>query len=208
MNKNRNTEQDIINAARILFLKKGYKATSVREIVVKANANNSMLHYYFRSKENLLNIIFDETFRLVYSRVTKILLKEDLDIFEKIQLAVSDYIQFFNDNPQIPIFIAGEVNRSPEKVGERIKGLIKPNFTNEFNKQLQKEYQKGTIRNLSGDSLLVYILSLCVFPVIAKTVLNHAIGVNSIATVSSTNVQQQEITNFIIKAIKSESSIK
>lgn len=206
MKINRNTEQDIINAARVVFLAKGYKATTVREIVTKAHASKSMLNYYFRSKENLFNIIFDEVFHSIYVRVIRILLDEDLDFFEKIQLVTSDYISFFNDNPQLAIFIAAEVNRSPEKVGKRIRGLIQPNFTNAFDELLKKEYQRGTICQISGYSLLINILSLCTFPVIASPILTNAIGGEKISIESILGTQKTEVANFIINAIKSKNN--
>ena len=53
----------IMSAAMELFARKGYSATSVREIVQAAEVTNPMLYYYFESKEGLfhklINLLFD-----------------------------------------------------------------------------------------------------------------------------------------------------
>lgn len=45
----------ILKAALGLFARKGYAATSVREIVQEAGATNPMLYYYFGNKEGVFN---------------------------------------------------------------------------------------------------------------------------------------------------------
>ena len=49
----------ILEAAVRLFARKGYAATSVREIVQEADVTNPMLYYYFDSKEGLFSALID-----------------------------------------------------------------------------------------------------------------------------------------------------
>ena len=49
----------IMRAAIHLFARKGYSATSVREIVQEAHVTNPMLYYYFDSKEGLFRRLLD-----------------------------------------------------------------------------------------------------------------------------------------------------
>jgi AcrR family transcriptional regulator len=99
----RNTEQDIINAARKVFQEKGFKEATMRNIADEAKINMAMLHYYFRSKENLFYIVFDEAFSQLYEQVVKVLSSEEFDIFEKIRNIVNEYISFFVRNRTSPI---------------------------------------------------------------------------------------------------------
>lgn len=48
------TKERIVLAARELFHTKGYHATSMAEILKKAEANSGSLYYYFKSKNELL----------------------------------------------------------------------------------------------------------------------------------------------------------
>ena len=49
----RNQREKIIDAAVDLFEKKGYKATTIREIGKKAGVNPGHLYYYFDKKTNI-----------------------------------------------------------------------------------------------------------------------------------------------------------
>ena len=49
------TEKNILVAAEEVFLEKGYQATSMLDISRRANCNQALVYYYYRSKENLYN---------------------------------------------------------------------------------------------------------------------------------------------------------
>lgn len=53
----------ILGAAVTLFARKGYAATSVREIVQEAEVTNPMLYYYFDSKEGLFVFLTELMYR-------------------------------------------------------------------------------------------------------------------------------------------------
>lgn len=48
------TRQDILAAAGVLFIKKGYEATSVDDIAEAANVAKGTLYYHFKSKDEVL----------------------------------------------------------------------------------------------------------------------------------------------------------
>ena len=52
----KNTEKKIKEAAKTLFLEKGFNLTTSREIVKKAWVNLSLLNYHFWSKKELFDI--------------------------------------------------------------------------------------------------------------------------------------------------------
>ena len=53
-----NTKQKIFETAIKLFSEKGYKGTSIREIVIKVGIKESSLYNHFSSKKEILNEIF------------------------------------------------------------------------------------------------------------------------------------------------------
>ena len=61
-NKELTTEEKIIDAARKLFTQNGFSATRTRDIAEEAGINLALLNYYFRSKQNLFQIIIEEKF--------------------------------------------------------------------------------------------------------------------------------------------------
>lgn len=204
MGNNRNAEEDILNAAREIFLEKGFKETTMRDIANKANINMAMLHYYFRSKENLFQLVFDEALLLIYERLIQNLADDTIDIFGKIRMFICEYITLFDNNPLIAPFITSELIRNPEKLGEKIKGLITPAVTFKlFSSQLEKEIEKGTVRPISTLSLLINILSLCTYQAIIKPIIPLVFPGIDVATNAEPNSsRKEEIANFIIHAIK------
>jgi len=203
MRQNRNVEQDIVEAARKVFQEKGYKEATMRDIATEANINMAMLHYYFRSKDNLFYIVFDEAFKMLYSEIIKIITNNEMDLFTKIRTIVNEYITFFNEKPYLPQFIMGVVIRNPEKIGERMQRNTNLILAfNIFSEQIKMEYEKGTIQQISALSLLLNIISLCVFPAITRPVINEFLGVENVTNVIKSELHKQEVADFIIKAIK------
>ncbi|MEM7514906.1 MAG: helix-turn-helix domain-containing protein, partial [Bacteroidota bacterium] len=55
------TEERILAVAAKVFTEKGYEATKTRDIAEAAGINIASLHYYFRSKEKLFDIVIGKT---------------------------------------------------------------------------------------------------------------------------------------------------
>ena len=107
-----NVEQDIVNAAQDIFVEKGYDGATMREIAARAGINISMLHYYFRSKDNLFDIVFNRVFQRLYGRIFEVMASSE-DLFAKLQTIVDLYLQTVSENPRVPGFILNEVTRRP-----------------------------------------------------------------------------------------------
>ncbi|MCQ4086376.1 TetR/AcrR family transcriptional regulator [Saccharibacillus sp. JS10] len=54
------TRKKIAEAARNLFVQKGYKATSIEEITAATGSSKGNLYYHFKSKEGLFLYLLDE----------------------------------------------------------------------------------------------------------------------------------------------------
>lgn len=63
------TRDRLVEAARQLFLVKGYEATGVAEILREAGVNSGSLYYFFRSKEALLLAVLETYKRLLAPEV-------------------------------------------------------------------------------------------------------------------------------------------
>jgi TetR/AcrR family transcriptional regulator len=204
MKQDRNTEQDIVIAAQKIFQQKGFKETTMRDIATEARVNIAMVHYYFRSKENLFFLVLDEAFRLLVEKIIAVLTNDHLDILEKIRTIVREYITFFSEKPYLPQFFMGEMIRNPEWIGKRMVA-DDMNFQlvyKTFSDQLEQECEKGTIRQISALSLLLNIISLCIFPAIVKPLVSKAD--NSKMDVFNLLIENRktEVADFIIKAIQ------
>ena len=99
-----NTEQSILKAAEKEFLKKGFSGSKTTEIAKEAGVTHAMLHYYFRTKENLFNKVFEEKAKQLadtfLSRVD-----ESLPFLEKIKCFIEAHFDLLTANPELPLFI-------------------------------------------------------------------------------------------------------
>ncbi|MBB6127261.1 TetR/AcrR family transcriptional regulator [Mucilaginibacter lappiensis] len=103
------TEEKIKDAARRIFTKKGFLATTIRDIATEADINVASINYYFRSKENLFAFIMDETIKKLFDKIEPVLNNEDTGINEKIEICVGYYIDQVLENPDFIFFMVSEV---------------------------------------------------------------------------------------------------
>lgn len=199
-NKDTNTEQTILEAAKTVFVKKGMEGARMQEIADEAGINKALLHYYYRSKDKLFESVFKETFFKLLPNLVD-LMKRDISLFEKIRLFVQNYIDIINENPLLPPFIIHELNRNPETVVAHIKSSgVNPKY---FVNQVQEEIEKGTIEPINPLHLIVNMLSMCIFPFVAKPILQDVIF-NKDQHQYDIFIQERkkEVSDFIINSIK------
>ena len=58
--KDETTEEKILAAARKVFTGRGMAGARMQDIADEAGINKAMLHYYFRDKDKLFEVIFLE----------------------------------------------------------------------------------------------------------------------------------------------------
>ena len=55
-----NTESRILEAAKEVFIAKGFDGARMQEIADTAEINKALLHYYFRNKDKLFEAVFED----------------------------------------------------------------------------------------------------------------------------------------------------
>ena len=194
-------EQKIIAAAREIFLRKGMAGARMEEIAKAAGINKAMLHYYFRSKEKLFEVIMSEAKMQMFSRLHPILGGDD-SLFIKIEKFVESYINFVTENPLLPGFILHEITKNPEKlVNEISNGNKRPNLA-KFFLHVESEAKKKNIIEIKPEQLFMNMLSMCVFPFIGRPMLKTVLNVNDKKFNQLLANRKKEIPVFIINAIK------
>lgn len=198
--KDKNTEEQILTAAKEVFQTKGMDGARMQEIADKAGINKAMLHYYYRSKQMLFEAVFKNAFSLLAPQLNAIL-NDDSTIEDKIRNFTSNYISFIIKHPYLPNFIIQELNRNQDFVIKLKANKSLPNLE-KFKEQVDEEVNKGIIKPISGEQLFINILALNVFPFVGKPL------VMAIANISNETYQQlmedrkTEVANFIINSIK------
>jgi len=83
----------ILETAEALFAKKGFDGTSVRDIADEAGVNIAMISYYFRSKEKLMEILFEQRMGHIKMRVESLLKDDTLSPTDKVNMLIDDHIE-------------------------------------------------------------------------------------------------------------------
>jgi len=168
------TEERIRQAATKVFVQKGYAATKTRDIAEEAGINIASLHYYYRSKDKLFELVIGEALQN-FSQVMDSIFNNDLPLHEKIKVFVERYIDFLKVNPQVALFIVAESQNNPEMVDKMMAG---EKNLERLENQLQELAKEGMIRKIHMAHFMMNLVSLTVFPFLAKPLMVHKIGIN------------------------------
>ena len=200
MIKDKNTEGQILTAAKNVFQRKGMDGSRMQEIANEAGINKAMLHYYYRSKQLLFEAVFKSAFSLLAPQLNTIL-NDDSSIEEKIKNFTHNYITFILKHPYLPNFIIQELNRNPEFIEKIKQNKAFPNL-DKFKKQVNTEIEKGIIRPIKAEQLFINIMSLNIFPFVAKPLIKAFADVDDKMYKQLIEDRKIEVADFIINAIK------
>lgn len=167
---NSSTEQKIKETARKLFTSKGFAAVTTRDIAFEAGINQALLHYYFRSKEKLFEIIMLENLSLFIAGVASILNNEQTTLEQKIEDLIATYIDKLSQEPDLPLFIVNQIKSNPEQFIKKlgIETLIKKSF---FLKQVMSSDYSEQLRLLNPLHIVINVVGLTVAPFLMAPVL-------------------------------------
>ena len=196
------TEEAIIQAAKDVFVSKGYAATRMQEIADAANINKAMLHYYFRSKEALFQVITIQTLEMMLPKFMGAL-DDEGTVMEKIESIVSTYIETIREHPHVPLFIITELSQKRENFVKELEMRAK-NFPKlrTFFDQMREEMMAGKIRTMSPMHLFLNVISLSVFPFIVQPVFCTIAGVSESRYDAMMQERADSVTNFIKSALR------
>lgn len=195
-----NTEERILNAAKEVFIKKGMAGARMQEIANEAGINKSLLHYYYRNKDKLFLAVFRLAIRDFIPEIKNIIYSESL-VTEKIERFVEEYMNVLLSNPFVPLFILQEIQRDPDRLINifQEEGIQPPLVLDQFEKGVENE----EIRAIDPKHLLINILSLCVFPIAARPMIQRMFFDNDPEAYNKFLEERKKVVSeFVKNAIK------
>ena len=163
--KEKNKEQAILEAAEQEFLEKGFEASKTTKIASLAGVTHAMLHYYFRTKENLFDLVFDKKTRLLKESLFYAFDNPDIPFLEKIQTGIEAHFDFIRANSSLPIFVLNELINKPKRL-KMFEGKIRKiaaSVSGKISAEIEREVKKGTINPIDPVTLMLDIASLNIF---------------------------------------------
>jgi AcrR family transcriptional regulator len=187
------TEQKIKEAARKVFMKKGYAATRTRDIAEESGINLALLNYYFRSKEKLFKQVMLEKMQQFFGVLFVVISDPSTKLETKIDRIVSNYIDTLLKNPDLPLFVLSEMKGDPDHL-RNILPVEKLTVKVSFIKQLQEKRP-----DINPAHFLMNILGMTVFPFIARPAFG-AIGILNKNDFETIIVERRRLIPVWVKA--------
>lgn len=201
MKKEKSTEERILIAAQKVFILKGMAGARMQDIADEAGINKALLHYYFKNKQVLFEVILSEAAQKLFPKINSIF-DSDTPLFEKIKKFCEEYITIIAENPYLPIFVLNEINQDPENFLGKIWDKQKLPKPQKFLEQIEREAKKGIIKNISPTHLLINLISMCIFPFVGKAMIQFTLALDELQFRNIIMQRKKEIPKFIIDSIK------
>lgn len=173
-----NKEQAILEAAEREFLAKGFDGARTTSIARAAGVTHAMLHYYFRTKENIFERILDDKMRLMGESVLTAFGTPGLPLSERLRQGIESHFDLIAANADLPRFVVNEVFSRPERyeaMRQRIRRIMN-SLLADLQRDLDEAAARGEADPVDALMLLLDIISLNVFPFLAYPLLEPLLG--------------------------------
>lgn len=203
MQKN-NMEEQILLVAKELFMQYGYEGVSTTQVAKAVGCNQALVHYYYRTKQNLFKIICQQEIQKMLKILADIP-QEDISFEDFIEKIIEAQIGFLKNNPDAPFFIIGELRHNSE-----VLKMMRELFS-EFGKEIvgkirlfvQMKQSKGELNDVSVEDLLIDIVSLDVMSFVGQVLFTQILEMDSQTQEAFLERRKIHIKKLILSNIKS-----
>lgn len=203
MQKN-NMEEQILLVAKELFMQNGYEGVSTTQVAKAVGCNQALVHYYYRTKQNLFKIICQQEIQKMLKILADIP-QDDISFENFIEKIIEAQIGFLKNNPDAPFFIIGELRHNSE-----VLKMMRELFS-EFGKEIvgkirmfvQMKQSKGELNDVSVEDLLIDIVSLDVMSFLGQILFTQILEMDSQTQEAFLERRKIHIKKLILSSIKS-----
>lgn len=152
------TQELIKETTKKLFFVQGRFDVTTQEIADEAGVNRTLINYYFRSRDNLIQIVSYEAHK-VEKEKSEIIMNSDLPFKEKIAKFVESSLQTSLQYPYLETYIVSQLNK-----GICAKKDIEEDDVKKLYKDIEQEMSLGKIEQMEPCQFIFNMISLLVFP--------------------------------------------
>lgn len=201
---NLSTQEKILIAAEKEFLEKGYEKAKISTIAKEAGINHAMVHYYYRTKEDLFDIVFKSKIDYLIRELENSL-NQGGNFFRQLELAIDSHLSFIIANPNLFLFLLREVSTNSELLS-LLRNIIYPRVSKILERlytSIEQEKKKGTIKpSIIAEDVLLNIVSLNASSVLAMSLLDKIENNTEADKESFIQRRKVQIIDLIINSIK------
>ena len=170
--KKDHTQELIKETTKNLFFVQGRFAATTQEIADEAGVNRTLINYYFRSRDNLVQIVFDEAHR-VEKEKSEVIMRSDLNFKEKISKFIEESLQTSLKYPYLETYIVSQINNGSCHNRDVEKTDLKKLY-----RDIEKEMDAENIEKMEPIQFLLNMISLLVFPSAVRPLIMENMKIN------------------------------
>lgn len=171
--KGSSLEERIIDAAKSVFMEKGYTDACMSEIAERVGINRPGLHYYFRTKDKMFNAVFGMIVASVIPKFQDIITNRDLSLSVRVEQIVDVYYNLLQENPYLPLFMLREIDRDVDFLLKTFSDLKVEHFFAELKNYLLEEMDKGRLRRVPLRIVFLTFYSALTFPFVSRKLMRE-----------------------------------
>src|SRR5579871_606335 len=103
----------IKETAKKIFFQEGKLHATTQDIADAAGINRASIHYYYRSRKILLDIVFKEAMEEFHSKMAAVVSQDGLPFRELLSLILDFMLQRQLEHPFLELFLITELNQNP-----------------------------------------------------------------------------------------------
>lgn len=202
MAKKDNKEQEILLAAEKLFAEKGFKGATTSLIAAEAGVTHAMLHYYFRTKEQIFLKVCDSYMEEVRSELRPIMEPAVYDV-KLIKTVTEICFDFFSSHSgQMSLFLEVAKER-PELLEEYVAelGRYMGGALTAHQERTESAVREGKINDISFSDLLLDIVSVCASPFFFEPVVDNIMKMDAARKKEVLESRKREAVELIANRI-------
>lgn len=172
------TDERILKAAENEFFTKGFAGARTTVIAENAGVTHAMLHYYFRTKEQLFNTVLKKNIEKMYKVMFAVFVDDDRPFSERLAEGVGRHFDALAENPLLPRFVLNEILPNTEKYfsdDHCLGGNISVIYAN-VQKAIDEEAAAGRIERIDARRLFFSVVALNVFPFVSFEIYSRITG--------------------------------
>ncbi|MBN2657224.1 MAG: TetR family transcriptional regulator [Spirochaetales bacterium] len=162
------------------FIARGWSGARMQSIADRAGINKTLLHYYYRSKENLYEQIVRRTMEYFFGSIFRKI--SGIENFEEfLRTFINTLIDLSSDNPRLPMFIMQELSRGGEAVLAILNDVLSrnnPPVTVVMLRNITRAMDQGKIRKISPIQLIMTLLGSSLYFAMAEPIVMKIGGMN------------------------------
>ena len=151
------TSEKILQIASRLFVKKGYTATSMREIAAEAGIGKATIYYHYPDKESIAAALIKQTFAQMTGALH--LMEAEHEPRQRIKLAVTGSVEYLLESADIISIVRREVTNSRDVMQDEFKGFFQE-YMNLLADAIKRGIDQGIFRPVDPKAMAQVLLTM------------------------------------------------